>query len=68
MKTIEAVQCEHCKKLHPKENIYDYVIVIMDIIRNTPRQNVILACDNKVYCNQCLAKAINKALDLYNED
>ena len=66
MKTIEAVQCEHCGKLHPKENIYDYVIADIVIVRGN---NKIIVSDTElVYCNYCLAKSINKALGLYYED
>lgn len=65
MKTIEAVQCEHCGKLHPKENIYDYVIASINVMRN---DKIVISKSVAVYCNQCLAKAINKTLDLYRED
>ena len=66
MKTIEAVQCEHCGKLHPKENIYDYVIADIVIVRGSNK--TIVSNTGFVYCNDCLTKAINKAMDLYYED
>jgi len=66
MKTIEAVQCEHCGKLHPKENIYDYVIADIVIVRGNNK--TIVSNTGLVYCNYCLATSINKALGLYYED
>ena len=66
MKTIEAVQCEYCKKLHPKENIYDYVIASFNIVRINDK--TIADKKDGIFCNECLAKAINKALSLYHED
>ena len=66
MKTIEAVQCEHCGKLHPKENIYDYVIASFNIVRINDK--TIADKKDGIFCNECLKKAINRVFGVLNED